>query len=86
MRASREGDRSIDFIKRRVFLFFVQDGFLTALTAFQARRRTGNHLHAPFVTEGSLRLTWGDSWTWRIALNGVSANVQPPRLIQPCRR
>ena len=37
-------------------------------------------------TAASLRLTRGSSWIWGIALNGVSAKIQPLRLIQPCRR
>jgi len=40
-----------------------------------------------FILEAaSLRLTRGSSWIWGIALNVVSAKIQPLRLIQPCRR
>jgi len=39
-----------------------------------------------FEEATSLRLTRGSMWIWGIALNGVSANIQPLRLIQPCRR
>jgi len=39
-----------------------------------------------FEEAASLRLTRGSSWIWGIALNVVSAKIQPLRLIQPCRR
>src|SRR5436189_4236835 len=37
-------------------------------------------------TAASIRLTRGSSCDLEIALNGVSAKVQPLRLFQPCRR
>jgi hypothetical protein len=49
-------------------------------------RRTRIILTRRFEEAGSLRLTRGSSWIWGIALNGVSAKIQPLRLIQPCRR
>src|SRR5438128_600221 len=50
-------------------------------------RGTRNHLHEALWNSGrtsadsGLQLDWGGSRT-----NGVSAKIQPLRLIQPCRR
>jgi hypothetical protein len=33
-----------------------------------------------------IRYVVADTGSWLIALNGVSAKIQPLRLIQPCRR
>ena len=43
-------------------------------------------LRDTFEEAASLWLTQGSSWFWEIALNGASANIQPLRLSQPCRR
>src|SRR5205814_5880285 len=55
-------------------------------TAIQFRAEPGTILTRRFEEAASLRLTRGSSWIWGIALNGVSANIEPLRLIQPCPR
>ena len=48
------------------------------LTAIQFRSEPGTiPSRGAFETAASLRLTRGSSWTWGIALNDVSAKVQP---------
>ncbi len=88
-RASRKGDRPIDFIKRGVVIFiliFSRWIVELHLPAIQFRRGTRNHLHEALLNSASLRLTRGYSWIWRIALYDVSVKIRPLRLIQPCRR
>jgi hypothetical protein len=59
---------------------------LIVLTAIQLRDEPGIIFTRRFEEAASLRLTRDSSWTWGIALNGVSAKIQPLWLIQPCRR
>ena len=69
------------------FHFFVEDWIVElGLTAIQFRAEPGTILTRRFEEAASLRLTRGLQLDLEIALNGVSAKIQPLRLIQPCRR
>jgi len=48
---------------------------------------TVNHPHEALLKKRP-RFGWlgESSWIWGIAVNVVSAKIQPLRLIQPCRR
>ena len=59
---------------------------LDCLTAIQFREEPGTILTRRFEEATSLRLTQGLQLDLEIALGGVSAKIQPLRLIQPCRR
>ena len=57
-----------------------------ALTAIQFRAEPGSLLTRRFEEAASLRLTRGLQLDLEIALNGVSAKIQPPPAFQPGRR
>src|SRR5205823_8137930 len=58
----------------------------TAELQSSSAREPGTIVTRRFGTATSLRLTRGLQLDLEIALNGVSAKIQPLRLIQPCRR
>ena len=81
-KASRNGKRALDFLKCRVVTFFVfifvEVGLLNcALTAIQFQPELETILERRFERGASLRLNRGLQLDLEIALNGVSANVQP---------
>ena len=89
-KASRKGDRPIDFLKRRVVIFFVfifvEVGLLNCINCNPVPHGTRNHPHEALWNSGLTSADSGLQLDLEIALNGVSAKVQPLRLIQPCRR
>ena len=68
-RASREGDRPIDFLECGVVIFFVfifvEVGLLNCINCNPVPRGTRNHPHEALRKAASLRLTRGSSWIWR---------------------
>jgi hypothetical protein len=85
------GERPIDFLKRRaviffVFIFLVEAGLLNCINCNPVPRGTRNHPHEALWRSGLPSADSGLQLDLEIALNGVSAKIQPLRLIQPCRR
>src|SRR4029077_11375195 len=83
---NRKGERLIEFLIGRIVIVFI---FFSRLIVNYnpVPRGTRNHSHEALWNSG---LTSADSGlqleSGEIALNGVSAKIQPLWLIQPCRR
>jgi hypothetical protein len=79
-RASREGDRLIDFFKCRVVIFcFFEVGLLIVLTAIQFRAEPGTNPHEALLNNSLTSADSGLQFDLEIALSGVSAKIQRPR-------
>ena len=64
----------------------VEDGFLNCINCNPVPRGTGNHSHEALLNSRLASADSGLQLDLEIALGGVSAKIQPLRLIQPCRR
>ena len=76
----------IDFLKWRAVIFFVEAGLLNCINCNPVPCGARNHPDEASEKFASFQTDSGLSWNLEIALSGVSAKVQPLRLIQPCRR
>jgi hypothetical protein len=67
-------------------LFFVEASLLNCINCNPVPHGTRNHLHEALLNGGLTSADSGFQLDLEIALGGVSAKIQPLRLIQPCRR
>src|SRR5438105_1427274 len=81
----RKGDRLIEFLAGRVVIFFVEVGLLNCINCNPVPRRD-QEPSSPSALKKRPSADSGLQLDLEIALNGVSARIQPLRLIQPCRR
>src|SRR5437868_9442887 len=82
----RKGDRLIDFPKCRVVIFLLRVECWAASITIQFRMELVIVLMRLDKISPHFRLTRRFQVDLEIASSGVSAKVQPLRLIQPCRR
>jgi hypothetical protein len=66
-----------------LFLFFVEAGLLIVFNCNPVPRRTRNHPREGLWNSGLTSADSGVQLDLEIALGGVSAKIQPLRLIQP---
>jgi hypothetical protein len=83
---SRQAPKRVCFAAHGFFSVFVEGGLLNCIDCNPAPDGARNHPHEALWDSGLPSADSGLQLDLEIALNGVSAKIQPLRLIQPCRR